>query len=216
MVSIPYYNHKIDKATNVAICVPVRDNVTSVFAYCLAMLTKKCGETGQSISIHMVNGSEVAMQRQQLVNEVLETTATHVLWIDSDMRFPTDTVFQLLSHKKDIVGANYSTRVKPHRPVAFKDSKNLDKRVFLGNGIEPVFALGSGLLLVNRQVYETIPRPFYSIEWNNDYTDLVGEDIYFCKKAAEHGFTTYVDHDLSKRISHIGVQEYTIKGNCYD
>lgn len=217
MVSVPYYNHKIDKTAHIAICVPVRDQVTAVFAYCLAMLSKKCGETGQTISVHMVIGSEVAMQRQQLVDEVLsDTNATHILWIDSDMRFPPDTISSLLSHKKDIVGANYSTRVKPHRPVAFKDPNNLDKRVFTGSGIEPVFAVGSGLLLVNRNVYEKLSRPHYSIEWNNDYTNLVGEDIYFCKKAAEFGFTTYVDHELSKRISHIGVQEYTIQGNCYD
>ena len=216
MVSIPKFIEKPDLKSNVAICVPVRDQVTSAFTYSLAMLMKKCGEKGQKVSLHMVMGSEVAMQRQQLVDEVLDTQATHILWVDSDMKFPADTLFSLLSHKKTIVGANYSTRVKPHRPVAFKSETNLDKRVFGGNGLEEVFAVGSGLLLVNRCVYEDMLKPYYSIEWNDDYTNLMGEDIYFCKKAATHGHTTYVDHGLSERIAHVGTKEYTIKGDCYD
>ena len=216
MVSIPDYHFKSDKAANIAICVPVRDHVTAVFAYSLAMLQKKCGETGQRTSLHMVMGSEVAMQRQQLVDEALETSCTHLLWIDSDMKFPSDTIMSLLKSKKDIVAGNYSTRVAPHRPVAFKSATNLDSRVFSGNGLEKVHAVGSGLMLVDRKVYENIPRPHYSVAWNDDYTNLVGEDIYFCNKAQEHGYEVYVDHDISTKLAHVGTRAYTIKGDCYD
>ena len=216
MVTIPKYQYSVDKASKVSICIPVRDQVTSTFTYCLAMLMKRCGEKNINVTLNMVMGSEVAMQRQQLVTEALETNCTHLLWLDSDMKFPSDALFSLLSHKKDIVGANYSTRVKPHRPVAFKNESNLDKRVFGGKGVEEVFALGSGLLLVNRCVYENMSRPHYSIEWNDNYTNLVGEDIYFCKKASAHGYTSHIDHALSERIAHIGMKEFTIKGDCYD
>lgn len=216
MVSIPDYHYKSDKTANIAICVPVRDHVTAVFAYSLAMLQKKCGEIGQKTSLHMVIGSEVAMQRQQLVDEALETSCTHILWIDSDMKFPSDTIVSLLKSQKDIVAGNYSTRVAPHRPVAFKNAKNLDSRVFSGNGLEKVHAVGSGLMLVKREVYENIPLPHYSVTWNDDYTNLVGEDIYFCNKAQEHGYEVYVDHDISTKLAHVGTRAYTIKGDCYD
>jgi hypothetical protein len=96
MVSVPNYFHKNNNTANVAICVPVRDNVTAVFAYSLAMLQKKCGETGLSTSLHFNMGSEVAMQRQQLVTEALETNCTHIMWIDADMQFPVDTLNILL------------------------------------------------------------------------------------------------------------------------
>jgi hypothetical protein len=216
MVSIPDYQFKTDKSAKIAICVPVRDHVTAVFSYSLAMLLKKCGETGQKTTLHMVMGSEVAMQRQQLVDEALETSCTHILWIDSDMKFPSDTIAQLLSADKSIVAGNYSTRVEPFRPVAFKSSANLDSRVYGGNGLEKVYAVGSGLMLVKREVYESIPRPHYSVSWNNDYTSLVGEDIYFCDKAAKHGHDVYVDHKLSLQLAHVGSRAYTIKGDCYD
>jgi hypothetical protein len=42
MVSIPNFHYKTDKTANIAICVPVRDQVTAVFTYSLAMLMKKC------------------------------------------------------------------------------------------------------------------------------------------------------------------------------
>lgn len=216
MVSIPDYQFKTDKTANIAICVPVRDHVTAVFAYSLAMLQKRCGETGQRTSLHMVMGSEVAMQRQQLVDEALATTCTHILWIDSDMKFPSDTLAQLLSAQKSIVAGNYSTRVAPHRPVAFKNANNLDSRSYTGSGLEKVYAVGSGLMLVKREVYEKIPRPHYSVTWNEDYTNLVGEDVYFCDKAAQYGYQVYIDHKLSLQLAHIGTRAYTIKGDCYD
>ena len=42
------------------------------------------------------------------------------------------------------------------------------------------------MMLVKREVYENIIH--YKIEYNDDYTNLVGEDIYFCELAQEHGY----------------------------
>ena len=216
MGSIPTFYHKIDKAAKVAICVPVRDNVTAVFAYSLAKLQKKCGETDLPTSLHFNMGSEVAMQRQQLVHEALETDCTHIMWIDADMQFPVDTLNILLAANKDIIAGNYCTRVPPHRPVAFKSKSNLDSRVFGGTGIEPVWAVGSGMMLVKREVYENIPLPHYMIQYNETYTSLVGEDIYFCSLANEHGYEVNISHELSDRIAHIGTRAFTVKGDCND
>ena len=214
MVSVPNFHYKTNKSADIAICVPVRDTVTAVFAYSLAMLMKKCGEAGLSTSLHFNQGSEVAMQRQHLVEQALETNCTHIMWIDADMKFPTDAINMLLQHDKDIVAGNYSTRVEPYRPVAFKSEKDLDARVYSGTGLEPVFAVGSGMMLVKRSVYERIPKPYYKIEYREDYSSLVGEDIYFCKHAQMHGYTVYIDHDLSDKIAHIGTRAFTLKGDC--
>jgi hypothetical protein len=214
MVSVPNFYHKKVKDTKIAISVPVRDHVTAVFTQSLAMLMKRCGETGQKVSLHMVMGSEVAMQRQQLVDEILATDCTHILWLDSDMGFPTFTIEALLGHEKDIVACNYSTRVSPHRPVAFTSQNHLDERVTSGSGLQEIVAVGLGCMLVRREVYENISRPFFSVEWNDNYTNLVGEDIYFCQKAKSYKYKIWLDNDLSEYISHIGTRAYTIKGDC--
>jgi len=214
MVSIPKFHYSLDTNAKVAICVPVRDTVTAIFTQSLAMLTKKCGETKQKMSLHMVMGSEVAMQRQQLVDEAMETDCTHILWLDSDMSFPTNTLQALLSHNKDIIACNYCTRVAPHRPVAFRSEHDLDARVEGGTGLQKIFAVGMGCMLVKRQVYEVVARPHFSVTWNDDYTNLVGEDIYHCNKAKEAGFDIWLENDLSENIAHIGTRAFTIKGDC--
>lgn len=216
MVSIPKFHYKNNTESQVAICVPVRDLVTAAFTYSLSMLTKKCGEAGVKVSLHMVMGSEIAMQRQQLVDEALQTDCTHILWLDSDMKFPTNVLEALLSYDKDIIACNYSTRVPPHRPVAFKMEGNLDSRVFNTTGVEEIFAVGMGCMLVKREVYERIERPHFSVAWNDDFTNLVGEDVFFCKKAKENGYTVWLENELSQKLAHVGTRPFTLKGDCND
>lgn len=214
MVSIPTYYHKVKKNAVIAICVPVRDIVTASFSYSLAMLMKKCGETGRKVTLHMVMGSEISSQRQQLVEQALETNATHILWLDSDMKFPIDIIDRLLSHDKDIIACNYSTRVPPHRPVAFTSSVDMDARLNKKDGTSQVFAVGMGCMLVNIDVYKNISRPFFSVSWNDDYTSLEGEDLYFCKKASKNNYNIWIDNEASQLVAHVGTHAYTLKGDC--
>jgi hypothetical protein len=43
---------------------------------------------------------------------------------------------------------------------------------------------------------------------------LLGEDVYFCIKAKDAGFDTYLDHHLSNAIGHVG--SYTYSWNDYN
>lgn len=215
MVTVPKFHYEKVPNTKVIIATPVRDYVTSAYTFSIANLMKKCGQDGQHIELRMLQGSEVAMQRQQLaVDALAETDFTHILWIDSDMRFPSNLLQALLSHKKDIIACNYSTRVPPHKPVAFKDVYNLDKRVYDGTGLEMVEAVGMGAMLVKREVFEKLEKPFFSVKWLDDYTSLMGEDIYFCFKAREAGFDIWLEQDISKQVAHVGTRAYTIQGDC--
>ena len=170
----------------------------------------KCGEANLKVSLHYIIGSEVAMQRQQLVLQVLEENPTHILWLDADMNFPPHTLKQLLSHNKDVIACNYSTRVEPHMPVAFVSDGDLENRLTDKKGISSVFAVGLGCMLVNTNVIKNIDSPYFSVEWNDDYTNLVGEDIYFCKKIREAGYDILVDNELSQQISHVGTKKYKL------
>ena len=214
MVSIPNYLYRADKNARVAICVPVRDYVTAAFSFSLAMLLKKCGETARKTSLHMVMGSEIASQRQQLATEALSTECTHILWLDSDMRFPNITLEALLSHDKDIVACNYSTRVEPHMPVAFASKHDMGERLSADVGLNKVAAVGMGCMLVKRNVFESMTLPYFGVEWNQDYTSLIGEDLYFANKADLAGYDIWIDSDLSNRIAHIGTRAYTLEGDC--
>lgn len=216
MVSLPKYYGPTDKNAKVAICVPVRDFVTAAFSYSLAMLLKKCGETGLKTSLHMVIGSEIASQRQQLVNAALETDCTHIFWLDSDMKFPVDILEKLLTLNKDIVGCNYSTRVSPYRPVAFTSDVDMDLRLNAKTGVHTVCAVGLGCLLVKRTVLTDMSVPHFRVDWDETYTSLIGEDLYFCRKAREVGYEIHIDCDLSQLISHIGTTAFKLEGILND
>jgi hypothetical protein len=75
-------------------------------------------------------------------------------------------------------------------------------------GLERVTAIGCGVMLVKRKVFEETPKPwFYFYELPGGKT--LGEDVHFCIAAHDAGFETWVDHTLSQEIGHIGQYTYS-------
>ena len=70
--------------------------------------------------------SNLPHNRSRCVERAFKLQATHILWLDTDMRFPPDTLFRLLGRKKPIVGANYRARNPPVFPTAVKGLKRVD------------------------------------------------------------------------------------------
>jgi hypothetical protein len=199
----------------VAICVPCRDTVMTGFAFDLAKLCAYEGVTrcakGGSLMIYQVPGTLIFNQRERLAEEALKDGADAILWIDSDMRFPKDALQILLSRKLPIVGVNATTRRFPVLPTALdydQETKDLVKVTSKDKtGLEQVLGLGFGMVLVRKEVFQKVEKPWFWFE-QTDKGGTIGEDIYFCVKAFDKGFKTVLDHDLSKHIRHIGTYEY--------
>ncbi len=199
----------------VAICVPCRDTVMTGFAFDLAKLCAYEGVTrcakGGSLMIYQVPGTLIFNQRERLAEEALKDGADAILWIDSDMRFPKDALQILLPRKLPIVGVNATTRRFPVLPTALdydQETKDLVKVTSKDKtGLEQVLGLGFGMVLVRKEVFQKVEKPWFWFE-QTDKGGTIGEDIYFCVKAFDKGFKTVLDHDLSKHIRHIGTYEY--------
>jgi hypothetical protein len=161
-----------------------------------------------------MTGTLIFTQRERLSEEALNWKADYLLWIDSDMRFPKDSLEVLLSRNKDLIGVNATTRVEPIKPTALNleiTSKtehawhpvnSLHKK-----GIEQVTAVGFGMTLVKADILGKIPRPWFNVMWS-DHGAIIGEDIHFCVKAQDAGYQVYVDHELSSVIGHIGTRTF--------
>jgi len=196
---------------SIAICSPARDQVSTGYAKSLANLTARLAKKNQQFELFMSLGTVVSQLRINLASMALAKGHDWLLWLDTDMHFPDDIVEKLLSHKKPIVAATYSTRYKPQRSVAFTNQNDYDQRLNIDSGLHEVWAVGMGCMLTHRSVFETIPKPWFAHDWDLKTESFTGEDIFFCKTAAEYGFDIYVDVDLSKEIGHYGTKIFLLQ-----
>ncbi|MCH7775743.1 MAG: hypothetical protein IH878_04265 [Gemmatimonadetes bacterium] len=184
----------------VAISIPSHSTWMAGFGVDLVALVLKRRLQKPLIELHHVVGAPHVLARSGLVEGALETGASHMLWLDCDMRFPPDTLTRLLAHKKPIVGANAVARNDPHTFVATRGGK-IVRTTGDSHGLEAVDKVGLAVMLTSMEVFRKIPRPWFLFEYvgNKNY---MSEDVYFCRKAKKAGFEIYVDHDLSKKVCH--------------
>ena len=191
----------------VGICVPCRDTVHAAFAFDLAKLVQQCQLYGIAVVPHFCIGTLIVNQRDQLAEMALDTDSTHVLWLDSDMMFPPDTLQRLLSHGKDIVAGNYVTRQYPHKTVAYKHMHDWQSYV-INNGnstdLISVAAVGMGCMLITTEVLKRMSKPRFQTSWIPETQDHMGEDFYFCEQARKLGYDVWIDDALSVDLQHLG------------
>ena len=200
----------------VAILVPARDTVMTSFAYDLARaMSFHTATTDDRVMLYTSHGTLIASQRMELARQALEEKADYLLWLDSDMRFPKETIGHLILRDKPIVAANYATRRMPVKPVAMTDDDGKIGRVYTApdsEGLQPVDYIGMGVMMVKREVFEKIEAPWFAIPYSTVGNHYIGEDVFFCRKAREAGYEVLVDHDLSHQVKHIGTFEYSHEG----
>lgn len=204
----------------VVIAIPSQETWKAQFGLCLAQMvghfsTRYVASGQAKIMLTSDYGTVLPFMRESLAEAAVEGGASHILWLDNDMTFPVDTLERLLAHGKPIVGANYSQRRRPCTPVAMEDGAwvhtNPDD-----TGLRAVDFVGMGVMLTETSVFQHMPRPWFSLA-RTGAGKLVGEDVWFCIKARDElKIRTYIDHDLSKEIGHIGMHCYEHSDTWHD
>lgn len=214
------------KPFNILVCIPAHYKCHSLFTYSLTQMTNlTIAVLGpqHDVGVAMNIGTYVHKSRTELLQAALNADATHVLWVDSDMRFPADALLRLLRHQVPVVGINYAKKDMPPEFVAIKrvpeaEAAEGDYGAFLrtdekSTGLEEVDAVGFGLVLMETAALADLPDPgkdpwFWYKQTSDGRT--IGEDVYFCKYMLQErlGQRIFVDHDLSWECSHIGDFEY--------
>ena len=204
------YTIKMNERLNVCICVPMRNRyVHNKFVASLMTLLKP--GVGQYIDCI---GGVIHESRNLLVEKALELSGTHILFIDDDMEFDPESLIKLLEDDVDIVCGLAFHKVAPYDPVIYKLYENNGRIDILANekikqGLVEVDAIGSAFVLIRRQVFEKMERPWY--KWGDKslgiYTESggLGEDISFSLHAKKQGFKVHCDTDLI--ITHLGFEE---------
>ena len=208
MIAIPAYDGKL--------------NIKSAFA--LATLAMDMAKHGAKLYLTQISGcSLITKARNALVADFLESDATDLLFIDSDIIFKSDDVLRLLalSGNKDITAGAYPRRSKDKKfftDIYLDDQNQIEFR----DGMLRVDRIGTGFMLIRRHVLETMKanHPEWGYYNNvNDRTDYAlfdfelkngeyyGEDYTFCNRAKADGFSIYLDPEIN--LPHIGTEEYS-------
>jgi len=192
----------------ILIATPTRDTVTAGFAADLVKLCRRHPDARFAAAL----GIYIANLRQSCVSVAQQVGASHILFLDSDMRFPEDTLERLLAADVDIVAANYVQRTMPEWWVARRNGSTLSS---VGRtGLEPVASVGCGVMLIRMTVFDRIRRrPWFSTPYDDAIHDHLGEDLYFCREAQGAGFEVWIDHDLSQAVRHQGMVELGVNSH---
>jgi len=193
----------------VGICIPHYGDWKPNFCLDLiGILSNLPPERDLEVQVFRVSSSILLQARQDLAKMTLLSGCDYALFLDVDMRFPSDSLLRLLARDKAIVGANYTQRNPPHRPTASKANQRVSS---LGkSGVQEVDTIGFGVCLIRTEVFRSLEMPWFMFGYNPNIGDFVGEDVFFFARAKEAGFPCFVDHELSQDVRHIGEVELDI------
>jgi hypothetical protein len=196
-------NESGEKAYKVMVAVPCGEMVHADFAYDMARLVgySQLVRPEMTMLLYHVKGTYLPRARARLVQEALDQSCSHILWLDSDMRFPKDTLLRLLAHEKPVVAANYSTRQPPYLPTAYDLS---NQPIFDDAGLIEARHCGMGVMLVDCDVFREMSKPWFALGYAKAIDDYSGEDTYFCERVRQTGATVLIDGPLSEQVSHCG------------
>ena len=146
--------------------------------------------------------SPIDHARNVIVNDFLHTNCTHLMMVDDDIVPPVDALERLLFHDKDIVAAACPL-ISPDKKgelVTTMNAYNLDDNdkyaTVDSTGLEKVDAVGTGCIMIKRNVFQNLKVAPFVTEYNADGIKYRGEDINFCYQAKLNSIDTYVDFKL--------------------
>ena len=201
-----------NKKGKLAVLIPCRDTLHSAHALALTELVKF--NTMNNIDTHVfMDASTILLtQREKLATEAVALGAEYMLWLDSDMVFPSTTAVRLMSHNEPVVAANYVRRQKPYKGVAYETIGDWQNPLpfEVQDELVPVEGIGMGCMLVKTSVFKELSKPWFDFQWSPESNDFLGEDMYLCQKMANAGYTVKVDTVLSQEMHHLGTYAFNV------
>lgn len=152
-------------------------------------------------------GFNTAENRNLTVAQAIKNNCTHILFSDDDMAYPENTLEQLLSHDKDIIGALYNIRRLPPALVIeyLEDGVKSDEEAKLQTEPFRCKAIGTGFLLVKIEVFSKLQSPFFGYKWNDNGSVKMSTDWFFLEKVREAGYEVWA---APLQIKHLGEYEF--------
>ena len=184
------------------IAIPTYDYMHFQFVDCLTKLIRRLDEDEIDYEVCFQGGTLVYVGRDKRAKKAIDEGFTHMLWLDSDMIFSEELLDNLMFSGKDFVTGIAHGRRAPHMSCLFKKIwPGVDR--WQGHDYPTttfeVGGCGFACVLIKtsivKAVYEKQGTAFFPMR-------ELGEDLAFCKRARELGFTIWAEPTVW--LGHIG------------
>lgn len=191
------------------IAVPSHDMVHADFTRCLMELDKP-----EDTAFTMITNTLIYTARNAIAQNAVKFGFDRVMWFDSDMVFPADTMIRLaedLDQGREFVTGLYFSRKEPIRPVIhkevnwrIKDDGWVDTSAELycdypKDSLFEIASCGFGCCMTSvsmlKRMCDKYGSPFYPLMG-------MGEDTTFCFRHNQDGGKIYCDSRI--KAGHIG------------
>lgn len=195
--------------SHVAVCIPSGEMVHADFMLAVLHLVQQARVDGHRISIVNSKSSIITHSRNLAVDAALEARAEWLMFLDSDMVFPPDTIPRLIARGKPIVGATYPRKGWPLAYIGTRvDGASLS---LADTGLIEAARLPAGCLLIQAEVFARLKRPYFRCGYDEAAGVVLGEDFWFSDQLRRLGFSLWCDLDLSRQLAHLGVHRFVHK-----
>jgi hypothetical protein len=209
--------------------------------FCLPMYGGQCNEAtfismikfciiAQKIGLNysidtMVNESLIPRGRNNLVSKMLfNEAATHLFFIDVDLRFDPEAILKMVCHNQDLVGAVYPMKRLPVKYVI----NTVQEPIYVPERkLVEVSTLGTGFMCVKRVVLEKMIEAHPELKYNDnvgigkqyepfmyglfdtmidEHKNYLSEDWTFCYLWRKMGGRVFADYSV--KLDHTGYHTY--------
>jgi len=178
----PVTNNKLKpKNFSIFVATPCHSDVSLHYFQACLEFQKHCIKNNVQVCFQVMKSSLVTQGRNLCVSSFMETDSTHLLFIDSDIDFKSESIFKMVAAKKDVISVPYplkslnwskgwekikSGKIKNEHDLQFKALYQYPmklpnhKDITIENGVIEVTHSPTGCMLIKREVIEKMIKAY--------------------------------------------------------
>jgi hypothetical protein len=194
-------------------------------AYLLGVfdLQRECHARNIALSLHTIrNESLIPRARNRILADFLDSTCSHLVFIDADLGFAGRDVLRLVAHAKPLVGATYAKKNRARYDPAFVP---LPHGVVVTEAeLVEVQCLPGGFMCINRDMGQRMAGAFRELWYRDsnrdgspvldlfatfvdpDTRNMWSEDYAFCMRWRGLGGQVWLDPNI--QLTHNGTSVF--------
>lgn len=197
-------------------------------------------KTTQTLIQHGINFRVTTLRNESLISRArniltamfLESNCTHLMFIDADIEWESDSIIRMLAMDKNIIAGAYPKKTLPiDYAINLKFIDKERKQVRVDNGAIEVLDASTGFFMIKREVIERMVEHYPELFYVNDSSidpkynkycyslfdtihdpddnRYLSEDYTFCRRWQKMGGDIWLDPNT--KLNHVG--SYTFQGD---